>query len=60
MGGGHSFRVWISLSVVGQFLPEQQALLVLRDVASLFQRQSGIRNGPFRPAPFLLEAFSAL
>ncbi len=57
---GHGFRVWISLSIVGQFLLEQQTLLILRDVGSLFPRQNGIRNGLFRPAPLLSEEFSTL
>ena len=48
----HGFRVWISLSVVGQFFPEQQTIRVLRDVANLIQRQISILDGPFRPVFF--------
>ena len=44
----HRFGIWISPSVVGQYLSEQQPLLVFGDIARFFQRQSRIWNG--RPA----------
>ena len=38
----HCFRIWISPSIVRQYLPKQETFLVLGDIASFFQRQSRI------------------
>jgi hypothetical protein len=41
---GHGFGLWTSPSIVGQYLPEQQTLLIFGDITSFFQRESRIWN----------------